>query len=517
MMEAKKIEETRTLVQQANSVLLEHLKQTPRTSLSQSERRRLRELLRSLLPSLSIVRSFEHLHRFRSVYVTVENAVEQVLTCPALSETETPPDDGTRPTGETANASLFSEAAQLAAPTPRAAPTHPADAEADAAPMWKNFYGCQEAILALRQATTLPLRYPTLFTGPRRPWRRLLLYGPPGTGKTQLAAATATEFNAVFLSVSAADLLSKWVGESEKQVRHAFAQAAAAGPRCILFFDEVDALCGARGGQGESEVARRLKTEFLLHLQNVAATVVVLAATNLPWELDAAIVRRFDRFVHVGLPSLEDKLQFLRDGMRGAANTVTDAQLRRVAEQTKGFSLVDLRRLLSDAVMAPVTEWLSGRSSFQCKTTDGNAVQNGRAASEEKCGGGALLPANETSLSSTLPCRVHCGGEEVDDDRANGEQRVLGDASSGSETSANAGFTTSSACTSANGTQSPVDASLAEILSTTSDASLDRACEFDVPSVEVKHFEEALRRVVATTPAADAARYSSWSSHVVQS
>ncbi|KPI86727.1 ATPase-like protein [Leptomonas seymouri] len=513
VMEAKKVEETRTLVRQASALLHEHLQNLPHTPLSYSERSKLRDLLRLLLPSLSIVRSFEHRYHFRCVYMTIENAVEQVLTCPALSEADTLPDDDERPINETSSASRPSEAAQLTSPAGETAPIQ-ADAAEDTVPLWRDIYGCKEAILALRQSTTLPLRYPALFTGPRRPWRCLLLYGPPGTGKTQLAAATAAEFNAVFLSMSAADLLSKWVGESEKQVRLAFTRAAAAGPRCVLFFDEVDALCSARGGQGESELARRLKTEFLLQLQKVAATVVVLAATNLPWELDAAIVRRFDRLVHVGLPSLEEKLQFMRDRMRGVTHVVTDDQLRRVAGQTEGFSLVDLGRLLSNAVMAPVTEWLSRHSSVECVSVNGDAARCEKMASAGKCEDAAFLPASSTAPPLSLPCRLRCvDGESGKDKNQSEALEVLGDASIASEKSPNTGLAAASVYTSSSDTQAPAEFLHEERPFMASDTSSARVCEFGVPPVEAKHFEEALRRVAATTTAADAARYSSWYSH----
>ncbi|XP_050340531.1 vacuolar protein sorting-associated protein 4A-like [Bactrocera neohumeralis] len=178
---------------------------------------------------------------------------------------------------------------------------------------WSDIQGCDDAIVALKQAVLLPRLYPWLFavgssssssgtSSNRTPWQRILLYGPPGTGKTLLAHATAGELSGCpFISVSSADVLSKWVGESEKHVKAAFAQAARY-ERCLLFLDEVDAMCASRGSQGETEVARRLKTEFLFHLQALPRTVTVIAATNLPWELDAAIMRRFDAFVYVGLP-----------------------------------------------------------------------------------------------------------------------------------------------------------------------------------------------------------------------
>lgn len=517
-MEAKKIEETRNLVRQASALLRDHLQHSPQTPLTHRERQRLREVLQLLLPSLFIVRSFEQQpqhHHYRCVYATIENAVQEVLACPALRVTDAQSEkeraEGTRSDDGEAQSRTPADGAQ----TPLT-PTIPSDSAAaivDPVLCWSDMYGCEEAILVLRQATTLPMRFPALFTGPRRPWRRLLLYGPPGTGKTQLAAATAAEFHAVFLSVSAADLLSKWVGESEKQVRQAFAQAAAAGPRCVLFFDEIDALCSARGSHGESELARRLKTEFLLHLQRVAVTVLVLAATNLPWELDTAIVRRFDRFVPVGLPSLEVKARFVRDALRGVTHTITEDQLRNLMERTEGFSLVDVRRLLSYAVMAPVTEWLLSRhpdleaEETQNGTTLLERYQTSFHVGEEA---GALPACAEGPPSQQLKHPSYCT-ERMAEGNVKSEDETFGDVSSGWAESAPNDRSEPS-----RGTLCLADSPLEDNSPMTPAASslLPCACTSGVPPVEAKHFEEALRSVAATTPAADAARYVSWSSHV---
>jgi vacuolar protein-sorting-associated protein 4 len=158
---------------------------------------------------------------------------------------------------------------------------------------WDDIAGLESAKEALKEAVILPMRFPHLFTGKRKPWRGILLYGPPGTGKSYLAKAVATEANATFFSISSSDLVSKWMGESERLVKQLFKMAREQKPS-IIFIDEIDALCGTRG-EGESEASRRIKTEFLVQMNGVGTEsdgVLILGATNIPWQLDPAIRRR---------------------------------------------------------------------------------------------------------------------------------------------------------------------------------------------------------------------------------
>lgn len=127
---------------------------------------------------------------------------------------------------------------------------------------WDDVAGLHEAKKSLYEALVMPIKMPDFFTGNVEPWKGILLYGPPGTGKTFLAKACATECDSTFFSISSSDLMSKYVGESEKHIKELFRMANEKAPS-IIFIDEIDSLCGSRT-EGENESSRRVKTEFMV-------------------------------------------------------------------------------------------------------------------------------------------------------------------------------------------------------------------------------------------------------------
>ncbi|KAF1798982.1 skd1 protein [Mucor lusitanicus] len=220
---------------------------------------------------------------------------------------------------------------------------------------WDDVAGLEGAKEALKEAVILPIKFPHLFTGQRKPWRGILLYGPPGTGKSFLAKAVATEANSTFFSVSSSDLVSKWLGESERLVKQLFQMARENKPS-IVFIDEVDSLCGTRG-EGESEASRRIKTEFLVQMNGVGNDmdgVLVLGATNIPWQLDSAIRRRFEKRIYIPLPEAHARATIFQLNVGSTPCTLSQADYRKLAEMTEGYSGSDIATLVRDALMQPI-------------------------------------------------------------------------------------------------------------------------------------------------------------------
>jgi len=221
--------------------------------------------------------------------------------------------------------------------------------------------GNENAKAALREMVLLPAVRPDLFVGLRAPPKGLLLYGPPGNGKTLLAKALANEApDCNFINVSASSLTSKWVGEGEKMVRAVFAVAAAVQPT-IIFVDEVDSLLSTR--KETDDAIWRLKTEFLIHLDGIASNqkdkITLIAATNIPYRLDQAVLRRFQKRIMIPLPLMPNRQELLSNLLKKSKNSITCEQLKEIARLTEGYSGSDLTQLTKDAAMTPLREMTS--------------------------------------------------------------------------------------------------------------------------------------------------------------
>ena len=228
---------------------------------------------------------------------------------------------------------------------------------------WDDIGGLSSIKQELQEAVEWPLMYQGIFSyADATPPKGILLYGPPGTGKTLMAKAAANESEANFISIKGPELISKWVGESEKGVREVFRKARQAAP-CIIFFDEIDAIAPRRGGDfGDSHVTERLISQLLTELDGleVLTNVIVIAATNRPDIIDAALLRpgRFDRLLYVPSPDRDSRVQIIKIHTKKKP-LAEDVDIEKLADITDRYTGADISSLSSAAVMLALREHIS--------------------------------------------------------------------------------------------------------------------------------------------------------------
>ena len=227
---------------------------------------------------------------------------------------------------------------------------------------WDDIGGLEEAKQALKEAIEWPLKYPEVFAeAGAKPSKGILLYGPPGTGKTLLAKAVAHESEINFISVKGPELLSKFVGESEKGVRETFRKAKQAAP-CIIFFDEIDAIAPKRGsGIGDSHVSERVVSQLLTEMDGIEELrgIVVLAATNRRDLIDSALLRpgRFDQLLNVPVPNDNAMMSVFKIHTRKNP-LANDIDFKELVSQTSGFVGADIESVCRKATMLAIREYL---------------------------------------------------------------------------------------------------------------------------------------------------------------
>lgn len=234
--------------------------------------------------------------------------------------------------------------------------------------MWTDIGGLAVVKEELKEAIEWPLKHADLFSeADVVPPKGLLLFGPPGTGKTMIAKAVATNSEANFISIKGPELLSKWVGESEKGIREVFRKARQASP-CVVFFDELDSVAPRRSSTGsDSYVGDRLVSQLLTEMDGLEdlKDVVVIGATNRPDIIDEALLRpgRFDRLLEIPLPDNDSIKEILRIHMKKKPvdNSVS---IEKLAELVKGNSGADIASLVNAAAMSAIREHISNNRAY---------------------------------------------------------------------------------------------------------------------------------------------------------
>ena len=237
---------------------------------------------------------------------------------------------------------------------------------------WDDIGGLKDVKQEIREAVEWPLKYPKIFEEMGiRPPKGILLFGPPGTGKTLLAKAAATESGANFIAVRGPEILSKWVGESEKAIRKIFERARQVAP-AIVFFDEIDSIAPARGLRHDSGVTDRIVNQLLTEMDGIMPlqNVVVIAATNRPDIIDPALLRpgRFDRIIYVPPPDKEARIEIFKIHTRrvplctkehvekGVCSEDDVVDLEKLADMTEGYTGADIEAVVREAVMMKLRE-----------------------------------------------------------------------------------------------------------------------------------------------------------------
>ncbi|MEX0861773.1 CDC48 family AAA ATPase [Nitrosopumilus sp.] len=251
---------------------------------------------------------------------------------------------------------------------------------------WEDVGGLEEVKRELQEAVEWPMKYPGLYDklGHRMP-RGILLHGPSGTGKTLLAKAVATQSEANFVSVRGPELLSKWVGESERGIREIFKRARQSAP-CVIFFDEIDSIAPIRGAGGETAVTERVVSQLLTELDGMENMhgVIVLAATNRADMIDPALLRpgRFDKIIQIPLPDKESRKSILKINAAkipiiSDQNDPMHINFEKLGEITDGLSGADTASIANTAVSLVIHEFLDShpdvkdieKSSIDAKVT----------------------------------------------------------------------------------------------------------------------------------------------------
>jgi len=242
---------------------------------------------------------------------------------------------------------------------------------------WADIGGLEEVKEELREVVEYPLKFSEAYENVGiEPPKGILLFGPPGTGKTMLAKAVATESGANFIAVRGPEILSKWVGESEKAIREIFRKARQAAPT-IIFFDEIDAIAPMRGISSDSGVTERIVNQLLAEMDGIEKleNVIIIAATNRPDILDPALLRpgRFDRLIYVPPPDKNARKDILRVHTRNVS-LAEDVSLDELAEKTEGYTGADIAALVREATLRAIREEMTEcmKKADQTVTKNGN-------------------------------------------------------------------------------------------------------------------------------------------------
>jgi len=274
---------------------------------------------------------------------------------------------------------------------------------------WDDIGGLEDIKNNLTEGVEWPLRYPEIYANAKvEAPRGVLLSGPPGSGKTLIARAIANQCEASFISIKGPELLSKWVGESEKGIREIFRHAKQAAP-CIIFFDEIDSLAPRRGGGNDGNVGDRVIAQLLTEMDGIEGRegVIVLAATNRPELIDTALLRpgRFDLVVELHQPDEIERQAIFAVHLRDRP-VAPDVTIEELARQTEGRSGADIEAICRRAALLALREWIAPKLNIgQVQITEAVDEETSHSTTADLGASAATtnVPTPQTAPQPTLP------------------------------------------------------------------------------------------------------------------
>uniref|UniRef100_A0A8D8XXM5 Katanin p60 ATPase-containing subunit A1 n=1 Tax=Cacopsylla melanoneura TaxID=428564 RepID=A0A8D8XXM5_9HEMI len=238
---------------------------------------------------------------------------------------------------------------------------------------WKDIAGLDHVKKDLYQTVIFPMKHKDVLKESKllKPPKGILMYGPPGCGKTLIAKATAKEADVNFINLDISTVMDKWYGEGGKLATAIFSLAAKIQP-CIIFIDEIDSLCSRRGSESEHEASRRVKSELLVQMDGLSSeedstkVVMVLAATNFPWDIDEALRRRLEKRIYIPLPSKVGREALLKINLK-EVKVDQAVDLTKIASELDGYSGADITNVCRDASMMSMRRKIIGLTPEQIR------------------------------------------------------------------------------------------------------------------------------------------------------